>query len=99
MPKLASRPPNQSAPGDVLVCSFLRGGIGGLSAIVPYGDGANYYDIRPTIAVPEPGSSEKAAIDLNGYFGLNPALAPIYDIYSAGKLAVIHATGSMNPSR
>jgi len=99
MPRMAFRPPNQGAPGDVLVCIFLRGGIDGLSAVVPFGDGANYYDIRPTIAVPEPGSADNAAIDLDGYFSLNPALAPMYDIYSAGKLAVVHAAGSIDPSR
>lgn len=99
MPRLAFRPPNQSAPGDVLVAIFLRGGIDGISAIVPYGDGANYYDVRPTIAVPEPGSGESAAIDLNGYFGLHPALAPLHDIYQGGGLAVVHATGLTDPSR
>jgi uncharacterized protein (DUF1501 family) len=99
MPRMAFRPPNQSAPGDVLVCIFLRGGIDGLSAVVPYGDGANYYDIRPSIAVPEPGTAGNAAIDLDGYFGLNPALAPLHDIYNAGKLAIVHAAGSIDPSR
>jgi uncharacterized protein (DUF1501 family) len=99
MPRLAFRPNQQAAPGDVLVCIFLRGGIDGLSAIVPYGDGANYYEARPTLAVPEPGSSPNAAVDLNGYFGLHPAFAPLKDIYSAGALSVIHATGSIDPSR
>lgn len=99
MPRLAFRPQGAPGSGDVLVCVFLRGGIDGLSAVVPYGDGANYYDARPTIAVPEPGSSADAALDLDGYFGLHPALAPLKNVYDAGGLTVVHATGSTDPSR
>ncbi|NWF67462.1 MAG: DUF1501 domain-containing protein [Chloroflexi bacterium] len=99
MPRLAFRAQSQAARGDVLVCIFLRGGIDGLSAIVPYGDGAHYYDARPTLAVPEPGADSSAAVDLDGFFGLHPALAPLHDIYSTGKLLVVQATGSTDPSR
>lgn len=98
MPKLAFRKQG-SAPGDVLVAIFLRGGIDGLSAVVPYGDGGNYYDARPTLAVPEPSGDANAALDLNGYFGFHPSLAPLADIYQAGGLVVVHATGSTDPSR
>ncbi len=98
MPRLAFRQAGDR-PGDVLVAIFLRGGIDGLSAVVPYGDGAHYYDARPTIAVPEPGSGETAALDLDGYFGFHPALASLQDIYRANDLAVVHATGSIDPSR
>jgi uncharacterized protein (DUF1501 family) len=99
MPRLAFRQQNQAAPGDVLVCIFLRGGIDGLSAVAPYGDGAHYYDARPTLAVPEPGPDASAALDLDGYFGFHPALAPLKNIYDMGQLAVVHATGSTDPSR
>jgi uncharacterized protein (DUF1501 family) len=99
MPKLAFRPARQSAPGDVLVCIFLRGGIDGLSVVAPYGDGAAYYDNRPTLALPEPGSGENAALDLNSYFGFHPALAPLKEVYDAGRLAVVQAAGSIDPSR
>lgn len=98
MPRLAFRQPDQN-PGDVLVAVFLRGGIDGLSAIVPFGEGAHYYDARPTIAVAEPGTGVGAALDLNGYFGMHPSLAPLVDIYQSGGLAVVHATGSTDPSR
>ncbi|KAB2857920.1 MAG: DUF1501 domain-containing protein [Anaerolineae bacterium] len=98
MPKLAFRQQG-TAPGDVLVAIFLRGGIDGLSAVIPYGDGANYYDARPTLAVPEPGSGTNAALDLNGYFGFHQSFAPLVDIYRTGALAVVHATGSTDPSR
>ncbi len=99
MPRLAFRDPNQASPGDVLVCVFLRGGIDGLSAVVPFGEGSNYYDARPTLAVPEPGSGSGAAVDLDGYFGLHPALSSLKEIYDEGHLAVVHATGSIDPSR
>lgn len=98
MPRLAFSAPNQSPGGDVLVTIFLRGGMDGLSAVVPYAEGANYYDLRPTIAVPEPGSPH-GGIDLDGEFALHPGLAPLKDIFDAGQLAVIHACGSIDPTR
>ena len=99
MPRLALRPRYQTAPGDILICVFLRGGLDGLNAVVPYGDGAYYYDARPTQAVPEPGAGQNAALDLDGYFGLHPALAPLKEIYDDGALAFVHATGSPDPTR
>ncbi|MBL8131747.1 MAG: DUF1501 domain-containing protein [Anaerolineae bacterium] len=99
MPRLAFRQASQASRGDVLVAIFLRGGIDGLSVVVPYGDGAHYYDARPTQAVAEPGSGSNAALDLDGYFGFHPAFAPLIDIYQGGALGVVHATGSIDPSR
>ncbi|MFQ5615836.1 MAG: DUF1501 domain-containing protein, partial [Anaerolineales bacterium] len=99
MPRLAFHAPDQSPPGDVLVCIFLRGGMDGISAVIPYADGANYYDARPTLAVPEPGRGANAAIDLDGSFGLHPALSPLKEIYDEGDFAIVHAAGSTDPSR
>ncbi|MBK8020039.1 MAG: DUF1501 domain-containing protein [Chloroflexi bacterium] len=99
MPRLAFRQMNQVSRGDVLVAIFLRGGIDGLSVVVPFGDGANYYDARPTQAVGEPGSGSTAALDLDGYFGFHPSFAPLMDIYQNRALSVVHATGSIDPSR
>jgi uncharacterized protein (DUF1501 family) len=100
MPRLAFRPPNQAqAARDVLVCIFLRGGIDGLSAVAPYGEGANYYDNRPTQRLTEPGSGVGSAVDLDGFFGFHPALEPLKEVYDLGQLAVVHATGSIDPSR
>lgn len=81
-----------SASGTVVVL-FLRGAMDGLSAVVPYADDA-YYQLRPTIAV-QPGD----VIDLDGRFGLNPALAPLKDVFDAGDLALVHAAGSLDPTR
>ncbi len=99
VPQLAFAPAGQQPSGDVLICIFQRGGMDGLSALIPYAEGANYYDLRPTIGVPAPGGGATAAIDLDGKFGLHPSLLPFKDIYDAGKLAVVAATGSVDPTR
>jgi uncharacterized protein (DUF1501 family) len=104
MPQLVFRSPaapggaGQNAPGDVLVCIFLRGGMDGISAIVPFGEGSRYYALRPTLAVPEPGKAN-GALDLDGRFGLHPALAPLKELYDDGLFAAVHAAGSPDPSR
>lgn len=80
-----------------LVVVFLRGGCDGLNAIVPYGD-HNYYDLRPSIAVPPPGSFD-GAIDLDGYFGLHPSLAPLSSVYADNRLAILPAVHYAGASR
>ena len=93
----------KSVPGrrDVLVSIFLRGGMDGLNVVAPYGEDA-YHKLRPSLALPRPiDASAKAAdrlLDLDGFFGLNPALAPLLPSYREGKLAFIHAIGSGDPS-
>jgi uncharacterized protein (DUF1501 family) len=82
---------------DILVCIFQRGAADGLNALVPYAD-PDYYSHRGTINVPAPGTPG-GAIDLNGFFGLHPALAPLKTIYDAGDLALVHATGVPHGSR
>ena len=60
-----------------LVVIFLRGGIDGLNWVVPYAD-ADYAKLRLTIGVAAPGSGKPdPAIDLDGYFGLNPRCAAL----------------------
>jgi uncharacterized protein (DUF1501 family) len=74
-----------------LIAIFQRGAMDGLNAVVPYAE-QEYYDLRPTIAVPRPKSGDAtAAIDLNGHFGLHPSLAPFKPIYDEGHLAIVHA--------
>jgi uncharacterized protein (DUF1501 family) len=84
---------------DVIVSIFLRGGADGLSLVVPYAEN-NYYTLRPTIAIPRPDStSTNRALDLNGFFGLPPAMASLLPAYRAGQLLIVHATGSTDPTR
>lgn len=96
-PVLQAQP--QAAPGAVLVVIFARGGMDGLNVVVPYGEGGTYYDRRPSLAIPEPDGSDLTALDLDGFFGLHPALRPLHEIFQAGHLAVVHAAGSPDPSR
>src|SRR5580765_5687929 len=61
-----------------LVAVFQRGACDGLNTVVPFGEKA-YYALRPSIAVPAPrGGSKEAALDLDGFFGLHPALEPLW---------------------
>ncbi len=83
--------------GKTLVCLFQRGAADGLNVVVPHGEKA-YYDMRPTIAVARPGQAA-GAIDLDGFFGLHPSLAPLKPLWDQKLLAPIHAVGSPSTSR
>ncbi len=85
------------APAPRLVVIFLRGAVDGLNVVAPYGERA-YYDYRPTIAVPKPGT-EDGLVDLDGHFGLHPALSPLTPLWQAKSLAFVHASGSPDPTR
>jgi uncharacterized protein (DUF1501 family) len=84
-----------SAPKNkrVLVAIFQRGAMDGLSAVIPFGE-KRYAELRPTLAVPR-----NTAVDLDGFFGLHPALQPLYPLWQSKQLAAIHATGSPDPTR
>ncbi len=81
----------------VLVAIFQRGAVDGLNVVVPYGEQA-YYDVRPTIAVPRPGS-DGGALDLDGFFGLHPSLSSLQPWFKDHSAAFVHAVGSPDPSR
>jgi len=80
-----------------LIVIFLRGAIDGLNTVVPYRESA-YYEARPTIAIPNP-NEEGGVLDLDGRFGLNPALVDIMPFWKQKNLAFIHASGSPDPTR
>lgn len=88
----------QSARGKILVVIFQRGGMDGLNAVVPFKDPA-YYSLRPTIAIAAPAAGEERAIDLDGFYALHPALAPLKNFYDKGQLAIVHAAGSPDNTR
>src|SRR5688500_13059369 len=84
---------------DVIVSVFLRGGADGLSLCVPFFD-ANYYAGRPTIAIPRPDSAgANRGIALDDRFAFPQAMNGLIPAYRAGNLLVVHATGSIDPSR
>jgi uncharacterized protein (DUF1501 family) len=83
----------------VLVAVFQRGAVDGLSMVVPYGDG-EYASARASIAIRAPRAGDPgAAIDLDGFFGLHPALAPLGALWQSRTLAVVHACGSPDNTR
>ena len=76
---------------------LLRGGVDGLNVVAPYGD-SQYYALRPNIGIPKPGQ-DKGLIDLDGYFGMHPSLAPLLPYWKNKSLAFVHSAGSPDPSR
>jgi len=82
-----------------IVVLFQRGAMDGLNVVVPFAE-PNYYNLRPTIAIPSPRrGGEGAAIDLDGFFGLHPSLEPMHALFQNGQLAIIQAVGSPDPTR
>ena len=71
------------------VLLILRGGLDGLAAVPAYGD-ADYQRARGGLAEAEPGEAD-GLLDLDGFFGLHPALPGMHDLYRARELAVLHA--------
>jgi uncharacterized protein (DUF1501 family) len=90
----------RAARGKTLICLFQRGAADALNVLVPFGD-RSYYDLRPNIAIAQPGRAGGAigAIDLDGFFGLHPALAPLKPLWDRGMLAPVHAVGSPSSTR
>jgi uncharacterized protein (DUF1501 family) len=88
----------QRASNKSLVVVFQRGAMDGLNVVIPFKD-PNYSRLRPSIAVSEPGSGAACAIDLDGFYGLHPALAPLKSFYEKGQLAIVHAAGSPDNTR
>jgi len=80
-----------------LIVVFLRGAVDGLNVVIPYGESA-YYDARPTIAIPARGGDD-TLIDLDGHFGLHPALAGLAPLWQEHSLAFVHACGSPDATR
>ncbi len=91
----------KDAPSErkkILIAIFQRGAVDGLNVVVPHGDAA-YYGLRPSIAIPRPDGSERSAIDLDGRFGLHPALRDLKPLWDQKQLAIVEAVGSPDPTR
>ncbi|MGF1449772.1 MAG: DUF1501 domain-containing protein [Opitutales bacterium] len=83
--------------GKTLVVVFLRGGTDGLNLVVPYGD-PEYYKLRRTIAIPQPGKQD-GAVDLDGFFGLHPQAAALAPLLQSGEATALHAVGYAHNTR
>lgn len=81
------------AQGKKLVVLFQRGAADGLNIVVPYAE-RNYYAMRPTIGI-----QQSELIDLDGFFGLHPAMASLKPLWDQGHLAIVHAAGSPDTTR
>ncbi|HVZ15516.1 MAG TPA: hypothetical protein VG897_00225, partial [Terriglobales bacterium] len=76
-----------------MVVIFQRGAADGLNIVVPHAESA-YYSMRPTIAIPQ-----QNVIDLDGFFGLHPAMSSFQQLWNDRNLAVVHAAGSPDTTR
>jgi uncharacterized protein (DUF1501 family) len=76
-----------------MVVIFQRGAADGLNIVVPHAE-PSYYQLRPTIAIPQ-----QSVIDLDGFFGLHPAMSAMKPLWDQGHLAIVHAAGSPDPTR
>src|SRR5258707_4329244 len=76
-----------------LVVIFQRGAADGLNIVVPYGE-PSYYAMRPSINIPK-----KSVLDLDGFFGLHPAMSSFQPLWKQKHLAIVHAAGSQDPTR
>src|SRR5205807_9861593 len=94
---LARAADTPSAKRKILVAIFQRGAADGLNVVIPFAD-KRYYELRPTLGIPAPGAPN-GAIDLDGHFGLNPAMQPLKALWDKQQLAIVEATGSPDPSR
>ena len=72
---------------------FQRGASDGLNIVVPHGE-PSYFAMRPTIAIPQ-----GQIIDLDGFFGLHPAMASLKPLWDQKHLAIVHAVGSPDTTR
>lgn len=84
----------------ILLTIFQRGAMDGLAAVQPFGDPL-LRQHRPGLVL-DPSSRAEAIerlVDLDGHFGLHPALAPLHPYYGEGRLAIVHGVGSPVPTR
>jgi uncharacterized protein (DUF1501 family) len=99
LPRVVFAKDYRSTQRDVIISIYQRGASDGLTLCVPYADN-DYYAARPNISIPRPDSGQTVRLtDLDGFFGLPPAMTSLLPAYQAGQLLFIHACGSTDPSR
>jgi uncharacterized protein (DUF1501 family) len=73
---------------------FLRGAYDAANVVIPVSS-AFYYESRPTIAVPRPGSATAAAVPLTADWGLHPALKDsLLPLWQKKQLAFVPFAGT-----
>jgi len=83
----------------IMVCIFQRGAMDGLMAVTPFTD--KYLQAaRPTLFMTAAKNSATVPlIDLDGSFGLHPAMKSFETLYRENRLAIVHGIGSPNNTR
>lgn len=85
--------------GKVLVCIFQRGAMDGLMAVTPFTD-PFIQAARPTLFMSAAKTGNPSPlIDLDGRFGLHPALQAFEPVFRDKRLAIVHGIGSPNNTR
>ena len=79
--------------GNVLVVVSQRGGVDGLSMVVPHAEQA-YYDARPTTAI-----AANRLLHADQTFGLHPSFEALSPMWKRDSFAVIQAVGLPIPNR
>jgi uncharacterized protein (DUF1501 family) len=94
---VAAAPAVEDAGRHTLIVVFLRGGADTMNLVVPYADDS-YYKARPTIAIKAPtGDADKSrALRLDDHYAFHPALKPLHEKFSEGRLAIVQAVGTDN---
>ena len=80
-----------SSPRRLVVVN-LRGGADGLGIVAPFGD-PDYQRARGALALSPPGS-EGGLIDIDGFFGLHPALVALEPMLHRGEVLPVHAVAT-----
>ncbi|WP_306225046.1 DUF1501 domain-containing protein [Bosea beijingensis] len=89
VPKFAYAAAGARDPRFLLV--ILRGALDGLSAVPPIGD-PDYAGLREGIALAKDGP--EAALPLDGFFYLHPAMPNLARLYKQGQASVVHAAAT-----
>ncbi|QBF30947.1 DUF1501 domain-containing protein [Thalassococcus sp. S3] len=79
-----------SAPWETrLVVIILRGGMDGLDAVQPYGE-PEFAQLRREFEI----GPDQGAIDLDGFYAMHPALAPLLPLWEREELGFVHAVST-----
>ena len=82
----------------ILVTIFQRGAMDGLMAVSPFTD-EYLKEARPSLFMSAARAAANPLIDLDGRFGLHPAMEAFAPLFREKRLAIVHGVGSPNPTR
>ena len=83
----------KSTGDTILIVCQLSGGNDGLNTVVPWSN-KKYYDLRPTLGIPE-----DKVLKINNEIGFHPSLTGLAELYQQKKIAVIQNVGYPQANR